>query len=268
MRVSARGYDDGRPSTLHLTSPSPEARWRLHAADEVAVTLPVSQRTLTLAQRPRDLASRRVGVGAVLWDAALVLAAAVDALGPHALVGDTVVELGCGGCPLPSMVAGAAGAAAVATDRPPVLPLAVENVASNGLTPTRPHAPGGVTVAPLDWSDTAAVAQTVASMATRPPSLVLAADCVYADGMDGDSPSVTQFAAAAAALAASRSAHVWVAAEHRSDTVLAAADAALRAAFGAVERRPVPPAWPSDTAVVWECCGGGLKKRARGLGLK
>ena len=230
----------------------------------------VSGRTLTLAQRPRDLASGRVGVGAVLWDAALVLAAAVDALGPHALVGETVVELGCGGCPLPSMVAGAAGAAVVATDRPPVLPLAVANVEANGLTPTRPHAPGGVTVAPLDWGESTAVAHTVASMAARPPSLVLAADCVYADGFDdsGDSPNPTAFAAAAATLAASRAAHVWVAAEHRSDTVLSAADAALRAAFGSVERRPVPPAWPSGTAVVWECCGGGLKKRARGLGLR
>lgn len=48
-------------------------RWEVHAADGIDVT--VGNVTIHLQPQPRMLAAAKVGVGACLWDSALVLTA-------------------------------------------------------------------------------------------------------------------------------------------------------------------------------------------------
>jgi hypothetical protein len=143
LSVRLSGYEDGAPCTRTLAAPAPDAQWTLHAADAVAVTLPGLNRDLLLQQTPRGAACTSLGVGGVLWEAALVLAAAVDALAPTGrLTGAIFVELGAGaaGLPsLPSLAAAAAAAAAVATDRGGGVVGALEaSAALNGLASESP----------------------------------------------------------------------------------------------------------------------------------
>ena len=269
LSVRLSGYEDGAPCTRTLAAPAPDARWALHAADAVAVTLPGLKRDLLLQQLPRGAAGASLGVGGVLWEAALVLAAAVDALAPTGrLAGALFVELGAGAAGLPSLAAAAAGAAAVATDRGGVVGALEASAALNGLASASPRpTPGRVTVATLDWADPGA-APALAAALPRAPAVVAAADCVYTDP-GGDSPSAEALIAAAASLSGPGT-RCWFAVDHRSDMALAAFDAALRARFRGVARRPPPPGWPAPGVLLWEAALEALPRRCakrRALGV-
>lgn len=103
----------------------------MHAAERVKVTLP-GDLSLWAVQRPRDIPASRVGVGAVLWDGALVLAAHVARLPAKKLRGARCLELGAG-VGLVGIAAALRGARVAVTDIRKVLPLLEENLVANGL---------------------------------------------------------------------------------------------------------------------------------------
>ena len=70
-------------------------RWEVHSAEEVEVTL--GDLRLRIVQQPKSITARKVGVGACLWDGALLLALYLVACWPrYKFVGLRCVELGAG----------------------------------------------------------------------------------------------------------------------------------------------------------------------------
>lgn len=99
----------------------------------------------------------------LLWPSARALAERLVELGPAALAGRRVLELGCG-LAAPSLVAARLGAQVLATDyHPHVAGLLAGNAARNQI--------GGVSYAQVDWRHEAAL--------PRGFDLVLAADVLY-----------------------------------------------------------------------------------------
>ena len=88
---SSRRWEDGQRVTKRLEKPD---RWEVHAAERVAVTLGPLPAPLAVVQQPNSLTARRLGVGAGLWDGAILLAAYLAAQPHYKYVGTRAVELG------------------------------------------------------------------------------------------------------------------------------------------------------------------------------
>jgi hypothetical protein len=222
----------------------------------VAVTLGPDVR-LDIAQRPRALAADKVGVGACLWDGALLLAGFLAAAPRHRLLGARAVELGAG-VGVAGLAAARLGARVVLTDLARVLPLLEENLAANGFAdaagrPVPTSSGGSAEAAELEWG-ALGWRRRAAALCDPPLDYVLAADCCYVDGVDGAGPSTAAFVAAAAALSGPRT-RVLVSFERRAAAVRAALLERARAAFGRVEAVP-PRALPHplrlENCELWE----------------
>ncbi|KAK2077890.1 hypothetical protein QBZ16_003758 [Prototheca wickerhamii] len=150
---------------------------------------------------PTGITAKKIGVGACLWDGALVLAAYLLTLPRHRFHGARCVELGAG-VGTAGLVAALLGAQAIITDIPKVLPLLLDNLAANGFDPAKngcgsegqAWAWGQV----IQWGADGWM-QGVRSVAARGIDLVLAADCCYID-QDGESPSTPAFVETCAGL--------------------------------------------------------------------
>lgn len=146
---------------MHRRLEAPD-RWEVHSAEEVLLTLGdlklrVIQQVcmgtrwvlrlnttwpvvamfasfLPLQAQPSGLTAKKVGVGACLWDGALVLAAYLRTLPRHRFHGMRCVELGAGVGTV-GLVAARLGAHATITDIRKVLPLLQDNLAANGFDP-------------------------------------------------------------------------------------------------------------------------------------
>ncbi|KAL6776726.1 hypothetical protein ACKKBF_B30695 [Auxenochlorella protothecoides x Auxenochlorella symbiontica] len=189
-------WEDGVRTSKRLTAAD---RWEVHSADEVALTL--GEMRLRVIQQPWALTARKVGVGACLWDGALVLAAYLLTLPRHRFHGMRCVELGAGVGTL-GLVAAGLGAQVTITDIAKVLPLLRDNLAANGFGPeARPSHEGQAWAEAgiLHWG--APGWMDGVRLLAAPPGvdLVLAADCCYID-QDGESPSTPAFVETCAGL--------------------------------------------------------------------
>jgi hypothetical protein len=69
-------------------------RWEVHSAEELVVTL--GELRLRILQQPTSITAKKVGVGACLWDGAILLAAYLVSMPRHKFVGARCIELGAG----------------------------------------------------------------------------------------------------------------------------------------------------------------------------
>ncbi|KAK9844006.1 hypothetical protein WJX81_001714 [Elliptochloris bilobata] len=206
MRYCLEGWEDGEPVQSWLESPN---RWQTQAAERVILELAPGA-TITLQQQPRALTAARLGVGACIWDGALVMAAYLAAQPPGTFAGKRCVELGAG-VGAAGLALAALGARVTLTDKPALLPLLRGNIARNWLagsstcvarseSPALQQAPRGrADVAALEWGAEGYLAQADRIAGGNPVDLVVACDCVYPDP-DGPSPDAGHFVAALAAL--------------------------------------------------------------------
>ncbi len=207
-------WEDGEKVTKRLEKPD---RWEVHAAESVTVTLGPELPPFTVVQSPLGLTAQKIGVGACLWDGAILLAAYLVAQPRYRFVGAKCIELGAG-VGLVSAVLAKLGARVITTDILKVLPLLEENMEANGVLRTAASPPEGgwAEVEELEWGKENWL-QRVAVMADPPPDLVLAADCCYIDN-DGVSPSTPAFVETCAGLCGPNT-RVLVAFERRSSEV-------------------------------------------------
>eukprot|EP00884_Botryococcus_braunii_P004350 jgi/Botrbrau1/13916/Bobra.136_2s0009.2 len=197
MRIVVDRWEDGLRVERTLDGLD---RWEVHAADCITINI----------GGPHCLTATKVGVGACVWDAAIVLAAYLGEREPrHRIQGARVVEIGAG----PGLVGiflGLLGAQVILTDKEQVLPLLRQNLAENSLPEEG--------ACELEWGAPGFM-DTVKRLSAFRPSLVVAADCLYIDG-DGRSPSVPDFVRTCAGLCGP-STRCFVAFEPRSDEIRA-----------------------------------------------
>lgn len=228
-----RRWEDGQLVERTLAAPD---RWQVHSARRVLVTL--GDIEFTVVQQPEGLTATKVGVGACLWDGALLLAAFLVAQPRHRLVGARCVELGAGVGAV-GVAAAKLGARVVVTDIAKVLPLLEANLEANGLGAARARvaAPGAgaAEAEELEWGKEGWM-RRVAALAADPPDLVLAADACYVDG-DGASPSTPAFVQTCAGLCGPAT-RVLVSFERRSPEVRRCFLEEARRAFRRVELVP------------------------------
>jgi len=225
-------------------------RWLVHSAEEVKVTLGHLQ--LTIVQKPKSLTALKIGVGACLWDGAILLAAFLAAQPDYRFVGAKCIELGAG-VGLVGIALAKMGAFVTLTDIDKVLPLLEDNLRANGI-PERAMAGGGgwAAVEPLEWGK-AGWMQRVGAMSDPPPEWILAADCCYIDN-DGISPSTSAFVETCAGLCGPGT-RCLVAFERRSPEVRQCFLQEAKAKFRRVEMIPVsqfPPPLRLEYCDLWE----------------
>lgn len=226
-------------------------RWEVHSAERLIVSL--AGLRLAVVQQPTSLTARRVGVGACLWDGALVLAGYLAAQPQYSYVGCRAVELGAG-VGLVGLALAKMGAQAVITDIEKVLPLLNDNLVANGFPPEHrpPEGRGWAAAAELEWGRPGWM-RTVRRLADPPPDLVLAADCCYIDN-DGASPSTPAFVATCKGLCGPRT-RCLVAFERRSPEVRACFLEEARRAFPSVRQvslSGLPAALRAEYVDLWE----------------
>lgn len=244
-----RRWEDGQKVVKQLEKPD---RWEVHAAEQVLVTLGTLP-PFTVVQQPTSLTAQKIGVGACLWDGAILLAAYLIAQPHYKFVGAKCIELGAG-VGLVSAALASLGACVITTDIAKVLPLLEDNMVANGVLSTASSGPQGgwAEVAELEWGKEGWM-QTVRLMADPPPDLVLAADCCYIDN-DGVSPSTPAFVETCAGLCGPQT-KVLVAFERRSSEVRRCFIEEAKKAFSYVEMIPVsqfPPSLRLEYCDIWE----------------
>lgn len=226
-----RRWEDGERVHRALTSPD---RWEVHAASQVLVTL--GNLKLTILQQPAAIHGQKMGVGACLWDGALLLAAYLISQPQYKYVGARCIELGAG-VGLVGMALAKLGARVTITDIEKVMPLCEANIKANKL-PDRATAGGGgwAEGEELEWGKPGWM-QRVKALADPPPDIVLAADCCYIDN-EGVSPSTPAFVETCAGLCGPAT-QVLVAFERRAPEVRTCFIEEAKKAFRHVEMVPM-----------------------------
>ena len=207
---------DGEPTVMWTTD-------RNDAGPE-QMTLSLGRVQLTIAQ-PGAASVSGIGTGALVWQAGPVLATTLMNSGGGCLrdcLLGRVIELGCGCSALPGVAAALCGSPeTVVTDSSDVLAELQNNLAGYRSSITASAADGTsrieVVSQPLDWADTAALAELATGR--RGFSLVLAADCDYADSLHGAlidtvsaalGPQVSNAALFASAVRCERTLHLFL----------------------------------------------------------
>ena len=250
-----RRWEDGQKIKKTLYHPD---RWEVHSAEQVTVTLgpPQALPPLLVLQQPNSLTGARIGVGACLWDGALLLAAYLISQPHYKYVGAKCVELGAG-VGLVSVVLAHLSAAVITTDIPKVLPLLAQNMQANHVlrSPASSLEAGGwAAVEELEWGAEGWMGR-VRLLSAPPPDLVLAADCCYIDN-DGVSPSTPAFVQTCAGLCGPHT-RVLVSFERRSPEVRRCFIEEAKKAFRHVEMIQIqslrlPPALRLEYCDLWE----------------
>lgn len=249
IRLSSFRWEDGENISKTLLLPD---RWEIHSAEKVLLTLNKLQ--ILVLQSPTSIPAKKVGVGAVLWDGCLALAAYLVTCVPHhRFVGARIVELGAGVGTL-GIALGMLGAHVTVTDISKVIPLLKQNLEANGFPPTyKPKTGSGwVTAEELEWGKPGWM-NKVSRLADPPLDYVLAADCCYIDG-DGDTPSTLHFVETLSGLCSSSRTRCLVASEQRAEEVRVVFLEEAGKRFSKVERiSPLPPPFHRiDYIDLWE----------------
>ncbi|KAK9815244.1 hypothetical protein WJX72_000525 [[Myrmecia] bisecta] len=236
MKFCLEGWEDGQPVQSWLTSPD---RWQTQAAERVTVEVQPGLSVL-IQQQPSKLTANRLGVGACLWDGALVLTAYLSAQPRDSFQGLRCLELGAG-VGLVGLVLAKLGASVMLTDKPALTSLLRGNVAKNWLG-ARPHPSvpadrprGRADVAALEWGKPGYMDQ-VAAFAKEPLDLVVATDCCYIDP-EGETPDSNHFVKACAGLCSAKT-RCLVTFETRSDELRQGFLTAAQTKFSHVEQIP------------------------------
>lgn len=245
--VTIEGWEDGERFSREM---EPGDRWALHCAETIRISLPpLLDPPLTLVQKPQDIPASRVGVGAVLWNGALTLVAALASLPPQQLAGERVIELGAG-VGAPGLAAARAGAEVILTDMKRVIDVIKANVVASGLGDGSDlPQPGKAAVMPLEWG-TEEGDKTAELLSEPEPAFILAADCVYIDG-DGPSPSAEGFCRVCYKMAGPKT-RIWVAVEQRAEAALEAFRTFASQYFPSVKLIPPPEAYYLDNVLFYE----------------
>lgn len=182
MKIVLESWEDGQLTRKTLTHLD---RWTLQAAHQLHLTC-CDDVDLTFDQRPQQISGKKIGVAAVCWDGALVLASYLTGrYGKEYWQGKSVLELGAG-VGLIGILLSALHAEVTLTDKAKVIPLLDENISRNSaITSTRAKAVA------LEWGKVGwqVTAQALGQLHT---DFIVAADCVYLD-QDGESPSTESF---------------------------------------------------------------------------
>ena len=181
-------------------------RWEVHCASRLAVTFHTDDVSTSLddaislqvVQAPRALANEKVGVGACLWDGAIILGTYLACQPRHSFIGCGAVELGAGVGLLSTLLCKLGARKVYATDLAKVLPLLQENADANGF------AGDVLEVMELEWgvgTDHLARAdrlnESFGASAAGPreayPDLVIASDVTYHDNEASIQPDTVEF---------------------------------------------------------------------------
>lgn len=184
-------------------------RWEVHCADEVCVTFGDIQ--IVVKQRPRSLGFDKIGVGACLWDGALVVGAYLSVQPRHKYIGCRVIELGAG-VGLLSVLLAKLGSQVYATDMAKVLDLLKENAASNHVNN------GQMECMELEWGSEFCMKQASDLCFHGYPDLVIASDVTYIDNETKVQPDTIEFVKLCRALSGERT-RVLIGLERRSEEV-------------------------------------------------
>eukprot|EP00884_Botryococcus_braunii_P001661 jgi/Botrbrau1/11496/Bobra.0360s0017.2 len=183
MKCCLEGWEDGVPVKSWLKELD---RGQAQAAERVTVELAPGMNVL-IHQKPQ-LLKGKLGVGACIWDGALVLAEYISGLAIESIGGSRCVELGSG-VGLVGLVMARLGAQVVLSDKPSMLSILKSNIAKNWLAPGS-YRPGDCcsgTADPceLEW-DTPKGLATAMDLARTPVDWVLMSDCVYVNPTTGE----------------------------------------------------------------------------------
>lgn len=204
-------WEDGNKVSKTLDAPD---RWEVHAAERVVITL--GDYRVCTVQEPHGLTGGRIGVGACVWDGALLLAGYLASQPHYKFVGARCIELGAG-VGFVSIILAKMGAHVIASDIQKVLPLLEKNLIENDvLRKSRSFTGGGVEIEELEWGKEGWLTR-VETLRHPSPDYILAADCCYIDN-DGISPSTPAFVQTCARLAGPNT-KTLVAFERRSPQV-------------------------------------------------
>lgn len=206
-------WEDGNKVSKTLEAPD---RWEVHAAERVVITF--GDFRVCTVQEPHGLTGGRIGVGACVWDGALLLAGYLMSQPHYKYVGAKCIELGAG-VGLVSCVLAKMGGHVIASDITKVLPLLERNLIENDVLRKNQQScrnGGWVEVEELEWGKEGWM-RKVEILRHPYPDYILAADCCYIDN-DGVSPSTEAFVKTCAGLAGPNT-QTLVAFERRSPQV-------------------------------------------------
>lgn len=215
ISVKLRRWEDGQRVEKLLQTLD---RWEVHASDDITVT--AGGIDIRLQPQPQLISAARVGVGAALWDSALVLTA--------------YFGLGLCGIFLAKM-----GAQAVLTDLPQVLPATQTSIAINQLSQPR-LGTGYAEACELTWGSQHSNT-LVAGLAAKKLDYVIAADACY-DDQDGQTPDPEDFFSTCSMLCTPSKTRVLLAVERRKEATVAAFMACARRHLPQVKRLAHPTA--------------------------
>jgi predicted nicotinamide N-methyase len=198
MRVtlSFESWTDGERQTKTLVDSLD--RWEVHAAETVTLTYATSDHAnqsippLRIIQAPRALANSKIGVGACLWDGAIILGAYLACQPRHTYIGCNAVELGAGVGMLSTLLCKLGARKVYATDLSKVLELLRRNAEANGCAEA-------MEVMALEWGvdtgweEKADALKESLSCGGGYPDLVVASDVTYHDNEASVQPDTVEF---------------------------------------------------------------------------
>lgn len=187
-------------------------RWEVHCAQHVVLSFDGIE--VQVIQKPNKLSYEKIGVGACVWDGAMLLGGYLASLPRHRFIGMKCVELGAGVGAL-SVLLAKMGARVYSTDIEKVVPLLYENAAANEVAERRDG--GYMECLELEWGAAGWMDKVSLLCDGGCPELVLAADCCYYDG-EGPSPDTACFIETCRGLSG-ESTKVLISFERRSSAV-------------------------------------------------
>ena len=225
MDVWTARYSSEQKEVVEEKLPVLPDRWQLQGGSGSPsvqhVGIKVGDELCWLSQRPDLLRNRDVGVAALAWEASVLLSRIAcshqemwRSQASKNMPLPTVVELGSGCVPLPTVsvaMSGLSSGACIATDVPAIMPSLRHNVEH-----AQHHCHCSLTATPLDWrwripDDTSSLPQQPLSsgesesedgyfhslrlLPFNATDLVLAADFIYPAGVTSEPPSPHQFCA-------------------------------------------------------------------------
>ena len=226
-------WEDGVKKEIDLSKEDITDRWTLHSAVELRVTL--GDEVILLEQKPHAVNAGRLGVGAVMWEGELLLAAFLASQPTHRYIGQRCIELGSGPG-LAGILLAKLGAKVLVSDIKKVLPLIERNLELNQVAvgQRRGAASGTAEAIELEWG-APGYRDVVSSLASEQLDWILAADCCYIDN-EGKSPSTRHFIWTCHRLSNSPSTRCLVSFELRSNLIKETFLEEGRKAFSEVKR--------------------------------
>jgi predicted nicotinamide N-methyase len=241
-------WTDGEKQRTTLTNTLD--RWEVHCASEVQVTYEVHDAPsgapsgaplgasqplcVSVVQKPRALSPDKIGVGACLWDGAIILGAYLACQPRHTYIGCGAVELGAGVGMLSCLLCRLGARKVYSSDLQKVLALLQENADVNACGDV-------MEVMELEWGTHTDhlrkaddINESFAALRGAPyPDLVIASDVTYHDNETSIQPDTIEFVKLCRRLCGPDT-KVLIGLERRSSVVRDMFIAEVKARFGRV----------------------------------